>query len=1154
MAYSHACEATSALVQEERAVLRLWEETDAFRCQVHRRQAAPEFTIFDGPPFATGLPHYGHLLTGFVKDTAARFASATGHHCPRSFGWDCHGLPVEQAVDTELGPNARHQLSLAAYNDHCRRMVTRHTPDWHRTVTRSGRWVDFDGYRTMDPAFMDGVWWTLKSLWERGDLYLGNKVVPYCTECDTVLANFEADDGRRELHDTAYIVAFPIIGAADGAALLAHVHDPWTLTYNLAVGVHPGRVYVKAQHEQTGAVLIVEENAMHSLPNKGKAYRRLDTLPSESLQTTRYAPLFDRGAHPQACCVLLDATPECATGVMPLSPALCEDACRICAAADLKHDSGVCIRNGLLLQGWCKGCTPQQADALVLHALEDRGLLVGQQNVTRHVAFCPRSDTRLVHQTVPSWFVRVEPARERLLELAAQTHWVPTHVRDGRFRQWLRGARDWAISRSRSWGNPLPIWTSADGTEVRVVGSLAELQHLSGCTLTDAHRPWVDDVTIPSQRGGPPLRRVPEVFDCWFESGCMPHASRRDAPPFAPSIAHLIAEGIDQTRGWFYTLLVIATLLFDAPPTTAVVCTGLILAADGKKMSKRLRNYPDPVQVMDRHGADGLRLYLLASPVVRGEDLRFQDEDVAVGVRTVQLPWLNAHKYLEKSLASTGLTHPHRCTDRGDDPLDAWLRLRTDRLALGLRADLQAHRLDAAVSHLHPYVEDLTNTYVRYCRKRLKAGCRHGLAALHSALHTACVAAAPLLPLFCEHLYQRLRPTLPADCPESVHWCDYPQPHPSPDRTAVVDDLKRIVRLTLKQRDRLGHPLVQPLASLTVVCTDCAHLAAVASYIEDEANVLKVSFDTDVRRLTAARAVPHCKLLVQRLGGRPAARVISAARAMTTEQLDAWQSGVPMRLADHTLVRDEVLIERSASPSAPSGFSWDGHLGVELDPAIDDGLLLARLARELAASVQRARKALGLVVTQKVDVRLLGCAPQIAQAVRAHSVELTRTLGCMPQVAPDLPADADVLATERLRLGDSPRTRDGPRALSPRVPPGPYFVMESSQGTASRRRSVISYSSRCTCGCRLATSRRCARACCSRGVCPSATSKPSSASVSPTKACEAASGSIPRRAWSTTVCRTRRDVCGVDAVQQSSRALPPQLGEHVCPVHSFAYR
>lgn len=781
--------------KQEENILELWSEIKTFETQLKRTENLPEYVFYDGPPFATGLPHYGHILAGTIKDIVTRYQSMTGHHVTRRFGWDCHGLPVEHEIDKKLGIQTREdvlKMGIDKYNEECRSIVTRYVEEWEKIITRTGRWIDFrNDYKTMDLKFMESVWWVFAQLFEKGLVYRGFKVMPYSTGCKTPLSNFEANSNYKDVPDPELIVSFPIVGDPDKAAFLAWTTTPWTLPSNLALCVNANFVYVKVRNKYSGKVYVVAESRLSELPtekpkqvvtngssddlkhsnpkSKGSSggktkgeveFEVVEKILGASLVGRKYEPLFNYFMEfsDAAFRVLSDnyVTDDSGTGIVHCAPAFGEDDYRVCVEnqiIDKGEDLIVAVDDDGCFTGRItdfSGRYVKDADKDIIEAIKRKGRLIKSGRFTHSYPFCWRSDTPLIYRAVPSWFVKVENLKEQLLENNKQTYWVPDFVKEKRFHNWLENARDWAISRSRFWGTPLPLWISEDGEEKIVMDSIEKLEKLSGVKVTDLHRHKIDHITIPSSRGPEfgVLRRVDDVFDCWFESGSMPYAyihyPFENFELFENNFpGHFVAEGLDQTRGWFYTLMVLSTALFGKPAFRNLICNGLVLAEDGKKMSKRLKNYPSPTEVIDEYGADALRLYIINSPVVRAEPLRFKKEGVHGVVKGVFLPWYNAYRFLVQNarrlevegvgpfIPIDGVT-----LQKSSNVLDQWINSATQSLVHFVRQEMDAYRLYTVVPYLVKFLDYLTNTYVRFNRKRLKGrtgegDCRTALSTLY---------------------------------------------------------------------------------------------------------------------------------------------------------------------------------------------------------------------------------------------------------------------------------------------------------------------------------------------------------------------------------------------------------------------------------------
>ncbi|KAL1538304.1 isoleucine--tRNA ligase [Salvia divinorum] len=1017
---------------QEEQILSWWDEISAFQTQLDRTENCKEYVFYDGPPFATGLPHYGHILAGTIKDVVTRYQSMTGHHVTRRFGWDCHGLPVEHEIDQKLGIKSKRDVienGIANYNEECRGIVQRYVAEWEKTVVRMGRWIDFkNDYKTMDLKYMESVWWGFAQLYEKKLVYKGFKVTPYSIGCKTPLSNFEANLNYKEVSDPEIMVAFPVVDDADGASFVAWTTTPWTLPSNLALCVNAGFMYVKVRNKFNGKVFVVAESRLSELPiekaakksavDGGKVknvdmYEVLDKFSGASLVGKKYVPLFDyfKDHSGFAFKVVADSyvTDGSGTGIVHCAPAFGEDDYRVCL------DNGVISKEKgkeLVVAVDDDGCftdrivefrgmkvkkakeADKDIDKDIIQAVKEKGRLVKSGSFTHSYPYCYRSDSPLIYRAVPSWFVAVEKIKQQLLENTEKTEWVPKFVKEKRFHNWLENARDWAVSRSRFWGTPLPVWTDEAGDEVVVVDSIEKLEKLSGEKVADLHRHKIDHITIPSKRGGGVLKRVEDVFDCWFESGSMPYAHMHypfeNVELFENNFpGDFVAEGLDQTRGWFYTLMVLSTALFGKPAFKNLICNGLVLAEDGKKMSKRLKNYPPPSKVINEYGADALRLYLINSPVVRAEPLRFKKEGVYGVVKDVFLPWYNAYRFLvqnAKRLEVEGLA-PFTPLDQSvlqnsSNVLDQWINSATQSLVHFVRGEMGGYRLYTVVPRLVEFLNDLTNTYVRFNRKRLKGrtgeeDCRVALSTLYYVLLTACKAMAPFTPFFTEVLYKNLRKAS-GGLEESVHFCSFPEVEGRRDER-IEESVKRmrtIIDLARNIRERHNKPLKTPLKEMAIVHPDPDFLDDIASklreYVLEELNVKSLVPCNDTLKYTTLRAEPDFGVLGKRLG-RSMGEVTKAVKAMSTDDILAFEEAGEITINTHVLKLGDVKISREFKPPGNAkaeevDAKGDGDVLVVLDLRSDESLYEAGVAREIVNRVQKLRKKAALEPTEMVEV------------------------------------------------------------------------------------------------------------------------------------------------------------------------------------------
>ena len=986
----------------EREVLRFWEERDIFKKSLAQREGAPEFIFYDGPPFATGLPHYGHLLAGTIKDIVPRYQTMRGFHVERRFGWDCHGLPIEALAQEALGlagAGAIVARGVAAFNEQCRSMVLRYVGEWRKIVARMGRWVDFDNdYKTMDLTFMETVWWVFKQLWDQGRVYRSYRIMPYSWKLNTPLSNFEAGSNYQEVQDPSITCRLRVTSgpAAAGAPwyLLIWTTTPWTLPANLAVCVGPDIEYAAVRDRADGNVYVLAEARLSAYYKKPEDYERVAAFKGRDLVGWRYEPLFPYYAdRANAFRVLADdfVSTEDGAGIVHIAPAYGEDDFRVGRAAGLDLADPLdanCAFTDPVVEYRGQFC--KDADKAIVKRLKAEGKLVHQSTIVHSYPFCERTDTPLIYRAIEAWYVRVEDLRDRLAAANAEAHWVPSYVGEKRFGNWLREARDWNISRNRFWGSCIPVWIAEDGSDQICVGSIRELEELSGRKVTDLHKHVVDEITFV--RNGKTYRRTPEVFDCWFESGSMPYAQHHY--PFERGgeldrifPAHFIAEGLDQTRGWFYTLLVLSVALFDRSAYRNVVVNGLILAADGRKMSKRLKNYPDPAHILETYGADALRLYMIHSPVVRAEDLCFTEDGVKHALRHLLIPLWNAYVFFVTYARVDGWRPGRAAAEssgagaRSGDLLDRWIRSRLDWLTQTVTAAMDAYDLQGAVRPFVDFIDDLTNWYIRRSRRRFwkstdDADKAAAYATLYEVLLRLSKIAAPFVPFVAEKIYGNLRAD---DRPESVHLCDFPAVSGAErdlELEAEMEAVKTVVALGRQLRVQHDLKVRQPLALLHIASRDRALLArleAVQDLVADELNVKRVRFLADESHLARFSAKPNFRVLGPKLGGAmsQAAAVIKNLDAEhILRLLDGERVAIEVGGKTIEIGSEEVIVERT--PREGLAVSAEGGIVVAMETALTPALIAEGLAREAVNRIQNQRKTADLDVAQRIRLRFTG--------------------------------------------------------------------------------------------------------------------------------------------------------------------------------------
>ncbi len=976
----------------ERDILAFWDADGTFQASIDSRDSADEYVFYDGPPFANGLPHYGHLLTGFVKDAVPRYRTMRGQQVHRRFGWDCHGLPAETVVEKELGVSGHPEITrfgIDKFNDACRTSVLRFTDDWHRYVTRQARWVDFaNDYKTLDTPYMESVMWAFKTLFDKGLIYEGFRVLAYCWRCETPLSNTETrmDDVYRDRQDPALTVMFHL---ETGEQLLAWTTTPWTLPSNLALAVGADIDYAVLQEGDQRYILA--EARLGSYEKELAGAERIGTLKGADLVGRKYTPLFPFLADtPNAFHVLAAdfVSTEDGTGVVHMAPGFGEDDQNACNAVGIPT---ICPmdehgRYTSEIAPWAH-VHVFDANPEVIKDLKARGLVVRHDSYNHSYPHCWRCAEPLVYRAISSWFVEVTKFKDRMVELNQQIHWVPEHIKEGSFGKWLANARDWSISRNRFWGSPIPVWKSDDPEYPRidVYGSIADLERDFGVAVTDLHRPWVDDLVRPNPddpTGRSMMRRVPEVLDCWFESGSMPFAQVHY--PFenhdwfeAHYPGDFIVEYIGQTRGWFYTLHVLATALFDRPSFSTCVSHGIVLGDDGQKMSKSLKNYPDPMMVFDTYGSDAMRWYLLGSPILRGADLMVTEPGIRDTVRQVLLPIWNSWYFLSLYANAAGTRGTFR-TD-STDVLDRYILAKTHDLVADVTAAMDDYDLMAACGTVRSYLDALTNWYVRRSRDRFWAGEQAAIDTLHTVLTITCRALAPLLPLTTEAVYRGLTGE------RSVHLTDWPAADLLPtdrDLVEAMDLAREVCSATLRLRKTHARRVRQPLRALTVAVAGSARLAPFTELIADEVNVKAVLLDDDVDAVASFDLQVVPAKLGPRLGGQ-VQQVIKAVKSGDWQQTadGVVAGGVALHEGEYTL---RLVVQGDAASTPLAG----GEGVVLLDLEVTAELEAEGLTRDLIRLVQQARRDAGLHVSDRIDLTL-GVAESVRRQVTAFQRLLT---------------------------------------------------------------------------------------------------------------------------------------------------------------------
>ncbi|MEY4262818.1 MAG: hypothetical protein RLY88_526 [Actinomycetota bacterium] len=1015
----------------EEQILDFWAKDGTFQESIDQRKAAgaEEFVFYDGPPFANGLPHYGHLLTGYAKDMVPRFKTMQGYRVERRFGWDTHGLPAEVEAERQLGISGRPEIEkygIDKFNDYCRTSVLKYTEEWRSYITRQARWVDFDNdYKTLDTPYTESVLWAFSELHKKGLIYEGFKVLAYCWRCETPLSNHELrmdDEVYKNRQDQTLTVTFPISAGQEleGVRLLAWTTTPWTLPTNFALAVGPEIEYAVVPAGAAGAAdggkpgnkyILAKSLAAGFAKDLGyETSEELNAAISEiylgrELAGLRYQPLFDYYSDDtkfeisNAWQVLADeyVGSSDGTGIVHQAPAYGEDDQRVCNEAGIPTYVSVNERgefNSIVSD--FVGQHVFDANKPISQKLKAEGRVLRQASYEHSYPHCYRCKNPLIYKAVSSWFVETTKLRDRMLELNQQIDWTPDHTKDGSFGKWLENVRDWAISRNRFWGAPIPVWKSDDPNYPRidVYGSLDELEKDFGVRPADFHRPVIDQLTRPNPddpTGKSTMRRVPEVLDCWFESGSMPFAQAHY--PFenrdwfdTHNPGDYIVEYVGQTRGWFYTLHVLSTALFDRPAFKSAVSHGIILGNDGQKMSKSLRNYPDVNEVFDRDGADAMRWFLLSSPILRGGNLIVTEQGIREGVRQVLLPLWNTWYFF--SLYANASNYEAKHSVQSTNVLDRYLLSKTHDLIIEVESHLNRFDSYSAAAALRDFADVLTNWYVRRSRDRFWQGSAEAFDTLYTVLEILCRVAAPLLPMVTEEIWKGLTNG------RSVHLESWPVaselPHDA-DLVEAMDQVRSVTSVASSLRKANGLRVRLPLAKLTAVTKNVAGLAQFKEIIADELNVKQVylvemSLDSTAEFGVIKRLTVNSRAAGPRIGKNVQA-VIQAAKAGDWTDVDGTvvAGGFALIEGEYTidLVADTSEKLEDTEITEFIGILPSGGFLI-LDGKVTAELAAEGLARDVIRAIQQARKDANLDVSDRIKLTLTA-ADEVLSAVAEHA-------------------------------------------------------------------------------------------------------------------------------------------------------------------------
>jgi isoleucyl-tRNA synthetase len=980
----------------EEQVLASWQTAGTFQLSIDERSPDAEYVFYDGPPFANGLPHYGHLLTGYVKDVVPRYQTMRGKRVDRRFGWDCHGLPAEMEAEKQIaaegvtfaGREDIERYGIDKYNSICRSSVQRYTSEWRSYVTRQARWVDFDrDYKTMDLSYMESVMWAFKQLWDKGLVYEGHRVMPYSWAMQTPVSNHEArmDDATRPRQDPAVTVAFRLRPDARDEALgggpidiLVWTTTPWTLPSNLALAVGEEIEYVALQKGDQR--YLVGRATVGSYEKELEGFEEVGSCKGSDLVGRSYAPLFDYFAdHPNSFRILAGEFVDTAegTGTVHMAPGFGEDDQKVCEQNGIELVCPVDDRGRYTeeVADW-QGQLVFDANKDIIRRLKDRGVLLKHVTYEHNYPHCWRTREPLIYKAIPgAWFVKVTDLKDRMLANNQQIRWIPERIRDGQFGKWLENARDWSISRNRYWGSPIPVWKSDDPAypRVDVYGSIEELERDFGAEVKDLHRPFVDQLVRPNPddpSGRSMMRRVPEVLDCWFESGSMPfaqvHYPFENKEWFEEHFpADFIVEYVAQTRGWFYTLLVLSTALFDRHPFKNCICHGVVLDESGQKLAKTLRNYPDPEETFQSTGSDALRWFLMSSPILRGGDLRIDKDgrQVAEVVRLVLNPIWNAYYFFSLYANTDGVVGKERFDQQ--QVLDRYALAKTRELVERVQASMDGYDLASACQHVVGYLDALNNWYIRRSRPRFwgetgGSDQQDAFDTLFTALTTLCRVAAPLLPLLTEHVYRGLTGR------DSVHLASWPDAALLPSDPALVaamDNARAACSLGLSLRESHKLRTRLPLQRATLAGPAASALGPFKQLIQDELNVKEVELLGDYRSFGSTRLQVDARQLGPKLG-KQMKDVLQATRSGAWNVLDDGRA----EIGGVTLDPQDFDLRLVPNDGITAAALPEGTTMIVLDTEVTTELEHEGMARDLVRIVQQARKDAGLHVSDRIEI------------------------------------------------------------------------------------------------------------------------------------------------------------------------------------------
>ena len=982
---------------KETDIIQYWKEINAFQKSLELTEQYPKFKFYDGPPFATGLPHYGHIVASTLKDIIPRYKAQNGYYVERVFGWDTHGLPIEYEIEKKLGIKTKQQVidfGIANYNEECRKIVLKFRDEWRTTIERLGRWVDFDNdYKTMDTSFMQSVWWVFGELYKKNLIYRGVKVMPYSNGCTTPLSQSEASDNYKNVPDPSLTIQIKIdIPKLTDTYLLVWTTTPWTLVSNLALCVNPKLDYCQIEFQEK-KYLIAKECISRNF--KVEEVKVLQKFNGKELLGIEYQPLYPYFEEKyQGFRILNDTYVESGsgTGIVHIAPAFGKDDYRVCMENNIisKDNIPPCPLdpNGYFTDDVVdfKGKYIKDADKIIIKDLKSRGMVFSHKSENHEYPFCWRSNTPLIYKAVPSWFVRVEEFKDRISEKNLETSWTPKQIRDNKFGSWLKGSMDWCISRSRYWGTPIPIWTTDDYSEMICISSIQELEEKAGLekgSITDLHKHNIDHITIMSKETGKVLRRIPEVFDCWFESGSMPYAQK--GYPFTEQKledifpADFIAEGTDQTRGWFYTLMILSTALFDRPAFKNVIVNGLVLASDGEKMSKSKKNYPPVNGVFEKYGADAVRLYLIGSPVVRAGNLKFKEADIRTINKNIILKMYDIMKYLQLLIdlyedKSGSKFCPLEIENIEREALENWLLEYTNQFIKDIHTDMDKYDLYRIGDKIEDLIDKLSRGYINMdkCRRNLKdTNDLNSISVFFYCLYHLVITMAPFTPFLSESIYQRLKNYYPG--PESVHfiqmkkliWQGEGDLISSMESLMAVNDAVRIIRTKKMQRG-----FRMPVNNMIIVNSynkKLTDLKKMENLLKEVVNVMNISYTNEESKYVTYQLQIKSELgKLYKQNMRPFNKYLKEMTLVEVEDIVKTESDVIIN--DEVVPYKNLSLQRNLIETDNMISYLEGDFVVLMDTEVTQEMRNIQECKLMVRFLQDFRKECKLVHTDKIKI------------------------------------------------------------------------------------------------------------------------------------------------------------------------------------------